>query len=210
MHMHTNQDVRALHRIAVLASVDVVSAVTADDLAKVTPCVGWNLADLLTHMTVQHRGFAAAARGHGADLAIWQPDTVVNEVAADPAGAYAAAATEVLEAFAGADVLDVAFALPELGADATFPGSVAIGFHFVDYVVHGWDVARTLGHPFELPADVVAGALPWALAVPDGAFRAADSAPFGPPISTAEPVTDLDRVLAYLGRSPQCTPAAAA
>ena len=208
--MRTNQDVRPFHRIAVLASVDVVSAVTVDVLAKVTPCVGWNLADLLTHMTVQHQGFAAAARGHGADLATWQPDTVAEAVAADPAGTYAAAATAVLDAFTGAEVLDAAFALPELGAGATFPGSVAIGFHFVDYVVHGWDVARTMGHPFELPADVVAGALPWALAVPDGPFRTADSAPFGPPIPSSEPINDLDRVLAYLGRSPQWTPAAAA
>ena len=201
-----NQDVRPLHRIAVLASVDVVSAVTADDLSKVTPCAGWNLHDLLTHMTVQHRGFAAAARGHGADQAIWQPDGVAAAVAVDPAGAYSAAATAVLDAFAGTDLLDAAFALPEFGSGATFPGSVAIGFHYVDYVVHGWDVARAMGHPYELPVDVVAAALPLALAVPDGAFRTSDSASFGPAIPSTEPINDLDRILAYLGRSPQWKP----
>ncbi len=195
-----------MHRIAVLASVDVVSAVTADDLLKVTPCVGWNLADLLTHMTVQHRGFAAAARGHGADLAIWQPETVAKAVAVDPAGTYSAAATAVLDAFAGADVIEAAFALPEFGSGATFPGSMAIGFHFVDYVVHGWDVARTMGHSFELPVDVVAAALPLAFAVPDGDFRSSDSAVFGPAIPSEEPTNDLDRILAYLGRSPQWKP----
>src|ERR1700744_1472971 len=84
MHMHTNEDVRPLHRIAVLASVDVVSAVTADDLAKPTPCAGWNLADLLAHMTVQHRGFAAAARGHGADEAVWQTGSVCRVIGAVP------------------------------------------------------------------------------------------------------------------------------
>src|SRR5271168_1381531 len=200
--MHTNQDVRPLHRIAVLASVDVVSAVTADDLAKPTPCAGWNLADLLTHMTVQHRGFAAAARGHGADPAIWQPATVADAVAADPAGSYAAAAAEVIDAFADVDELDAAFELPEFGPDATFPGALAIGFHFVDYVVHGWDVARTMGYPFELPADVVAAALPIALAVPDTEFRTADSAPFGPAIHSPDQANDLDRILDHLGRSP--------
>ena len=199
-----------MHRIAVLASVDVVSAVTADDLPKMTPCAGWTLADLLTHMTVQHRGFAAAARGHGADLAIWQPDTVADAVAADPVGAYSAATTAVLEAFAGADVLDAAFALPEFGVGATFPGSMAIGFHYVDYVVHGWDVARTLGQPFELPVDVVAAAVPLAFAVPDGDFRAGDSAVFGPAIPSSEATGDLDRMLAYLGRSPLWTPPVAA
>ena len=189
-----------------LASVDVVSAVTADDLSKTTPCDGWRLADLLTHMTVQHRGFAAAARGHGADQAIWQPGTVAGAVAADPAGTYAAAATAVLEAFAGADVLDATFALPEFGSGATFPGAVAIGFHYVDYVVHGWDVARTMGRSFELPVDVVAAAMPLAFAVPDGDFRAGDNAVFGPAIPSTEPTNDLDRILAYLGRSPEWKP----
>jgi uncharacterized protein (TIGR03086 family) len=206
MRMHINQDVRPLHRIAVLASVDVVSAVTADDLSKVTPCVGWNLADLLTHMTVQHHGFAAAARGHGADPAIWHPDTVADTVSADPAGTYAAAAAEVIDAFAGADVLNAAFALPEFGAGATFPGSLAIGFHYVDYVVHGWDVARTMDQPFDLPVDVVAAALPLAYAVPDGSFRTSDGAVFGPAIPSRRPTDDLDRILAYLGRSPQWKP----
>lgn len=207
--MHINQDVRPLHRIAVLASVDVVSAVTADDLSKATPCVGWHLADLLTHMTVQHHGFAAAARGHGADPAIWQPDTVADAVTADPAGTYAAAATAVIDAFAGADVLDATFALPEFGAGATFPGSLAIGFHYVDYVVHGWDVARTMDQPFELPADVVAAASPLAFAVPDGSFRAGDNAVFGPAIPaipSTEAADEFDRILAYLGRSPQWKP----
>src|ERR1700689_1924511 len=139
MRMHTNQDVRPLHRIALLASVDVVSAVTADDLAKPTPCAGWNLADLLAHMTVQHRGFAAAGGG-----------------AAAPAGSSSAAATEVIDAFAGDGVLDSEFALPEFGPGAMFPAAMAIGFHYVDYVVHGWDVARTLGQSYELPVDVVA------------------------------------------------------
>lgn len=206
MRMHTNQDIRPLHRIAVLASVDVVSAVTAADLAKPTPCAGWNLAELLAHMTVQHRGFAAAARGHGADEAIWQPATVADAVAADPAGTYSAAATEVIDAFAGDDVLDAPFVLPELGGDAAFPGAMAIGFHYIDYVVHGWDVARTLGRSYQLPVDVVAAALPLALVVPDGDFRTIDGAPFGPAIPSTDPAGGLDRILEYLGRSPHWKP----
>src|ERR1700722_14392298 len=122
--MHTNQDVHPLHRIAVLASVDVVSVITTDDLAKPTPCVGWSLADLLAHMTVQHRGFAAAARGHGADEAIWQPATVADAVAAAPAGTYAGPGSEVSRRFPGDDVLDGEFALPEFGPGAMFPASM--------------------------------------------------------------------------------------
>jgi uncharacterized protein (TIGR03086 family) len=205
--MHTNTDLRPLHRTAVDTSVDVVNGVTFDDLDRPTPCAGWNLADLLTHMTVQHYGFAAAARGNGADLTVWEPTTVAAAVAADPAGAYAKAATEVLDAFSADGVLDATFALPEFGPDATVPGAMAIGFHFVDYVVHGWDVARTIGAPFDLPADVVSAVLPVTLAVPDGDFRDAEGSPFARAITATDEASGLDRVLLHLGRSPHWSPA---
>ncbi|BBX47571.1 TIGR03086 family metal-binding protein [Mycobacterium cookii] len=183
--------------------MDVVSSVTPDDLSRSTPCAGWNLADLLAHMTAQHRGFTAAARGQGADLAVWQPVTVAAAVASDPAATYAAAAAAVLEAFAHDGVLDANFALPDFGPGATFPGSMAIGFHFIDYVVHTWDVARTVGRPVDLPDDVIAAALPLAFAVPDGDFRTGF---FDQAIQATESGADFDRILTHLGRSPEWTP----
>lgn len=202
--MHITSDTLLLHRAAVLASVDAVNAVTHDDLAKPTPCAGWDLATLLAHMTVQHYGFAAAARG-GADLGVWDPATVADAVASDPAGAYAAAAADVLSAFEADHVLEAPFALPEFGPGATFPGAMAIGFHFVDYVVHGWDVARTIGVAFDLPQDVIDAVLPIAFAVPDGEFRADEGSPFRRAVPVDSEATGLDRVLAHLGRSPAWT-----
>lgn len=200
--MLTTDDLRSFHRAAVLASVDVVDRVRPGDLRLPTPCDGWHLADLLAHMTIQHRGFAAAARGHGADLARWDAATVADAVASDPAGTYADAAADVLEAFAGDGVLSASFALPEFGPGAAFPGAQAIGFHFVDYVVHGWDVARTIDAPFELADDVIAAVLPLVFAVPDGDFRSAPGSPFARAIAAGEGVGDFDRALLHLGRSP--------
>ena len=204
--MLTNQDIRSFHRVAVLASVDIVDRVRPADLQRPTPCEGWNLTQLLAHMTVQHRGFAAAARGDGADLAHWDAAAVADAVASDPAGTYAAAAADVLEAFAADDVLDATFALPEFGPGAAVPGAQAIGFHFVDYVVHGWDVARAIDVPFTLPDDVISAVLPLVLAVPDGDFRTAPESPFARAIAAGEEVSDLDRALLHLGRSPHWTP----
>jgi uncharacterized protein (TIGR03086 family) len=198
-------DIRPHHRIAVLASVDLVATVTPGDLHRPTPCAGWDLGDLLAHMTVQHRCFAAAARGGGTDLAVWGPATVADAVAADPAGTYAAAAEDVIQAFGVDDALQASFALPEFGAGVEFPGAMAIGFHFVDYVVHGWDVARSIDADFKLPADVVAAVLPLALAVPEGAMRTGDGAAFAPAITTDGEASDLGRILRYLGRSPGWT-----
>jgi uncharacterized protein (TIGR03086 family) len=204
--MHITSDVLPLHRAAVVASVDAVDAVKPSDLAKPTPCAGWSVADLIAHMTVQNRGFAAAARGRGSEAALWEPASVSESVVADPATVYAASAADVLEAFAADGVLDATFTLPDFGPDANFPGAMAIGFHFVDYVVHTWDVARAVGATFELPDDVIAAALPLVLAVPDGEFRAVDGSPFQPAVSTNAEVSDMDRILAHLGRSPAWTP----
>jgi uncharacterized protein (TIGR03086 family) len=187
------------HRTAVLASIHVVDTIELGDLNRPTPCAGWNLLDLLAHMTVQHRGFAAAARGSGEGPDFWRPEAVLASVTADPAGAYAAAAHDVMAAFATPGAPDVEFALPDFGPDAKVPGAMAMGFHFVDYVVHGWDVAATLGVPFELPTDVVAAVLPLVLGVPDGDFREEAGSPFA---RAVEPVgaDDFTRILAHLGR----------
>lgn len=203
MHMHIKSDeIAPFHRTAVLQSVAVVEAVAASDLDRPTPCAGWTVADLLAHMTVQHRGFAASVRGHGADVRIWDPETVIAEVRADPVGSYTAAARDVLEAFSADGIDDAVCALPEFGPDATVPGPIALAMHFVDYVVHGWDIATSLGVPFRLPDEVVAAALPIVLGIPDDESRETANAPFGHAVE-ATGTTDLDRLLAHLGRRPQ-------
>lgn len=202
MQMHTIEtDQRPLHRIAVLRSVEAVDAVRIPDLERPTPCADWTLGDLLAHMTVQHRGFAAAARGHGADEAVWDVATVREAVRADPAGTYAAAAHDVLDAFAADGIAEATFALPEFGPNAEFPGALAIGFHFVDYAVHGWDVAASLSAAYELPDDVITAVLPLVMAIPDGDFRDDSTSPFDRAVN-ASAATDFEKILLHLGRTP--------
>ena len=88
------------------ATVGLVKQAGLTDLDRPTPCAGWNLADLLGHMTAQHHGWIAAAAGHGADLSVWQP----GPPAADPIGEYAEASGRVLEAFGADGMLDRTFA----------------------------------------------------------------------------------------------------
>ncbi|MEV5708117.1 TIGR03086 family metal-binding protein [Actinoallomurus sp. NPDC052274] len=195
--MHTI-DLRPADERVVRTSVEVVAKAGRDDLGRPTPCSAWTLGDLLAHMTAQHHGFAAAARGDGADPAVWRP----RPLEADPVAAYAAAAEDVLAAFAGPDVLDRAFALPEVGPGVTFPGAQAIGFHFIDYVVHAWDVARSLGLSYELDGDLAEDALRIALAVPGGDYRLGPGASFRPELPAPADASPLDRILTALGRSP--------
>lgn len=202
MTTHTIDTLRTHHRKAVMATVDIVQRVSTSDLERPTPCGDWNLLELLAHMTAQHRGFAAAARGAGGDPVVWETSAVIDAVAADPAGSYAAAARELLTAIADDEALAVPFELPDFGKGAVFPFEQAIGFHFVDYVVHGWDVARAVRIPFSLPDNVIDAALVFGLQVPGGDYRAGASAPFGPALDQLPDGTGLDRLLRHLGRSP--------
>jgi uncharacterized protein (TIGR03086 family) len=97
--------------------------------------------------------------------------------------------------------MDREFALPELSADRTFPGRQAIGFHFVDYVVHGWDVARTLGLAYELGPGLLTAALDITRGVPDGESRLRPGAAFAPRVAFAGG-GPLDEIVALLGRRP--------
>jgi uncharacterized protein (TIGR03086 family) len=187
-----------LHRRAVQCSVEIVSAVTADQLGWPTPCAGWALGDLLGHMIAQHHGFAAAADGSAPDLSGW----AARPVGDDPAGEYAAAAQRVITAFGASGVLGRRMWLPELRADRPFPAATAIGFHLVDYVVHGWDVAASLGAEADYASDVVAAALVVAEQVPSGAAREAPGSAFRPALPVGAGRSPMQRLLLILGRSP--------
>ena len=201
--MQTMPDYRDMDAVAVRATIALVDQVRPEDLGRPTPCAQWDLAALLAHMTVQHHGFAASAEGAGGDLETWR----VRPLGEDFRGEYAAAAERVLAAFATPDVLDRSFALPEIGPDVKVAGRQAISFHFIDYVVHGWDVARALQRPLELSADLLAAAVPVAEAVPDGERRRRPNASFAPRLDMPAEADSWTRILTLLGRSPAWTPA---
>lgn len=180
----------------VRASVELADRATAAELAKPTPCAGWTLYGLLAHMATQHYGFAAASRGDG-DLSEWK----LRSLGDDPVGAYRASAEHVIEAFAADGVVDRPFPLPEFTTERPFPAQQAISFHLIDYVVHSWDVARTLGATAEFESDILDVAHEVAAVVPTGESRLAPGAAFGPDVAWSGG-SRLDQLVAYLGRSP--------
>ena len=182
----------SLDRRAVEATLCVAERVGPRDRCNPTPCAGWRVADLIGHMTGQQRGFAAAARGGGGDLAVWQP---VDDD-------YAEACADVIAAFAEPGIEGREFALPEIRSGGLFPAHQAISFHLVDNVVHAWDVAASMGASLTLDDDVLAAALAVAEQVPNGAERVLPGAAFAPGAAIESHAPVLDRILALLGRSP--------
>jgi uncharacterized protein (TIGR03086 family) len=192
-------DIRELDRGAVALATGVVAQVRGDDLGRPTPCEGWTVRDLLRHMTAQHRGFAAAARGDGANPGRWVPPA---ESDADPVGAHQAAAADVVAAFAETDLDAAELTLPDFGG-RVFPARQAMSFHAIDYLVHAWDVGASIGLPVRPDDDLLPAALDITLAVPVGDARTRPGAAFAPVLAGASAKRDpWQRVLATLGRDP--------
>jgi uncharacterized protein (TIGR03086 family) len=191
-------DIRELDRRALAYAGEVITEVKADRLMLPTPCPDWTLHGLLRHIVSQNEGFAAAARGRGADLSVWRN----GRLGEDPGAAVEESARLVEEAFGEDGVLERMFDLPEVAAGAAFPGAVAIGFHFVDTVVHAWDVARTIGAEWDPGDEMVAAAIRIAVRVPDTPGSRGPGLAFEPGVELPAGVPDRDRLLALLGRSP--------
>ncbi|MEV6275297.1 TIGR03086 family metal-binding protein [Nocardia sp. NPDC051832] len=189
-------DLLTLHTRVIQASIDIVDEVAPADLPKPTPCADWTLHGLLTHMIAQHYGFAAAVQGSAA-AEPWKS----RPLGPDPAESYRAAAEHARAAFAEPGALERQCPLVEFGPEVRVAGAQALGFHFVDYVVHSWDVAQTLGLTVYFDDEVLAAAHQVAAAVPGGELRLAPGAAFGPVVPWPEAVT-LDSIVAMLGRSP--------
>lgn len=193
----TGTDIVGLDRIAVHEATRVVDLAKDNDWQRDTPCAGWDLRKLVAHMAAQHHGFTAAARGAGQEASHWREPQDMSE----PARVHLEAATEVLEAFAEPGTTEREFVLPELGR--TVPGLQAISFHFIDYVVHAWDVAATLGVDLQLTDEVRGAALAVARLVPTDPEYRVPGSPFAPALAVPDDSAPLEEALLLLGRSPE-------
>jgi uncharacterized protein (TIGR03086 family) len=190
---------RDLHLLAMRHSISAVQRIRDDQWTLPTPCSRWNLRQLVEHMTLENRGFAAAADGETSDRTMWTERDFDADLRAD----YTRSADLVVTAFGADGVLERQFWLPRIDDRVTFLGRRAVNFHLLDYVVHTWDVAAALGRPVALADDLVAAALDIAhREVPDGPRRHRPEASFAPPVPTPDDARPLDRLLAVLGRSP--------
>jgi len=189
-----------LDRRAVAETVRIVHEWDGGGLDRATPCAGWTLADLLAHVTVQQRGFAAAARGERTELDDWEPG-----LPGEPAAAYRAASDDVVAAFAALDDPNTPMHLPELRAEL-IPAGLAVGFHLVDNVVHAWDLAAALGVEARFDDEVLAAALAIARRVPDDANREQPGAAFAHALDVPDGAHPFTETLLLLGRDPAWRP----
>ena len=103
-------------------------------------------------------------------------------------------------------MLERDFWLPEIRHTAPFPARAAIGFHFLDYVVHAWDVGKAIGVQPDVDDDLLQVALALAEQVPDNPKVRGPRSQFQPAVAVPDGAPALDRIVGALGRPADWTP----
>jgi len=160
-----------------------LETVTCADVARPTPCAGWDLADLLAHMEDALDAFAEAADGTVA-LSSAAPTPLEVRVQA-----LQEKACGLLRAWMEASQASVDIGGHPLPVDAI--ARIAA----LEIAVHGWDVGQTTGRGGPLPEPLAAALLPSALRI-----ALAGDERFGPPLPVDVEAPAGTHVLALLGR----------
>jgi uncharacterized protein (TIGR03086 family) len=181
-----------LHRAALDAASALVARVAEVDLARATPCVGWDLRHLLEHMVGQHVGFATVVHHGAAEASAYRPLPFT-------AASWATSVADLAAAFAAADLTAEVVEI-ELHPTRPLPVAVLVQAQLLDTVVHTWDVAAALGEAYEPDGDVVEAVRRIAAPIPDDDRRDQPGAAFARAVAAG--TTPWERTLALLGRDP--------
>jgi uncharacterized protein (TIGR03086 family) len=187
----------AAQRLAAL-----VTAVPGDALDAPTPCPKYAVGDLLDHIGGLAIGFAAAARKELSEKTAQAPSGDASRLEPD----WRDKIPRLLDALADAwRDPDAWIGMTRVGG-VELPGEVAAVVALDELVVHGWDLARATGRPYECDRpslDAVHGFVQQ--------FAAPEMAPqreglFGPVVAVADDAPLLDRVIGLAGRDPHWCP----
>ncbi|MFT7835521.1 TIGR03086 family metal-binding protein [Saccharothrix sp. BKS2] len=178
-----------LNRAALDLTLELWAELDEEHLGLPTPCAGWTVRELMRHQVEVTAGFAAAALG-----------TAPGGPASDDAlVAYRAAADAATAAFRADGFLDRTAVFPGFGPR---PARELVAAHFVDNLVHAWDLRRALGVDAALDPELAGAAHRMALRYPTTPDVRGPGAPFAHPVGVPEDAPVTDRLVGLLGRSP--------
>ncbi|MEW2355664.1 TIGR03086 family metal-binding protein [Spirillospora sp. NPDC029432] len=186
---------RLLERAAAFAleTLDAPPPVAPRDLARPTPCAGWDLGTLLRHMDDSLAALHEAVSG--GSVALYPP--AGSPDGGDPVAGVRASAVRLLEAWrdpggTGEDRTVTVAGCPMSAGIVAATGAVELA-------VHAWDVARARGRDADVPGPLAERLLRVTPLLVPGHARAGL---FGPPLAAPPGSSPGGRLVAYLGRDP--------
>jgi len=180
------------YRRALVRTGHIVAGVRPEQLADATPCRDWDVRLLLNHIIGGNHMFAEVARGGRVEAS----GEMEDHTRPDPGTNYLASAESVLAAWSEPGVMERRCRMPF----GDIPAPAAVSIHFLDVVVHGWDLARATGQDTSIDPDLAAEALDISHGFLSPELRQVGA--FGPeiPASAEDPLHE--RLVAFMGRTP--------
>jgi uncharacterized protein (TIGR03086 family) len=180
----------------------LIDGLSPDQLGRPTPCPDYTLGDLLEHINTLGWAFTAAAQKDMVKLA-GRPG-LGN--AANLPDDWRTSIPERLDRMAEAWRDPEAWQGMSRIGGADTPGEVVGLIGIDELVVHGWDVARASGQPYDLDRESLEGARAALLLFQKPGEAAAPGGAFGTVIDVSEDAPLLEHVVALSGRDPSWTP----
>jgi len=174
-------------------TADVLAGVTDDQLSLATPCEKMPLDALIAHIGGLALAFAAAAGKEFGPLT----DTPPTEDAALDAD-WRIAYPQRLDALAAAWKDPSAWQGTTRAGGVELPAEVMGNVALTEVVLHGWDVARAIGAPYDSDPATLRACLDHLVQFDS----AGTEGMFGPAVPTADEADDLTRAVARSGRDP--------
>jgi uncharacterized protein (TIGR03086 family) len=171
----------------------MVAKVRPDDLNKTTPCTEWDVNALVQHMIDVCQRFGGAITS-GASA---QRTTSTPQAEGEPAAAYTDAAARLIDGFRTPGAMECTLKLPF----GEMPASVAINVALADQLLHTWDLAKAIGQPYTMDADLAEATLRMMQQMMKPEFRGPGKG-FGAEVPCPPDAPIQDRVLAFSGRKP--------
>ncbi|HSV67451.1 MAG TPA: TIGR03086 family metal-binding protein [Mycobacteriales bacterium] len=166
----------------------LVAAVTADQLSRPSPCTGWDLGRLLAHLTTSLRQFTRQLDGLPMDF------QAEPEVAADPVAAYHESAAALRAAWHQPGRLESEITM--FGQPT--PAATVLAWQLAEILLHGWDVARTIGQQPGYDDAAVAAAA--GFVTRNMPTERPPGSGFQPPTEPPAGASALDQLAAFSGR----------
>jgi uncharacterized protein (TIGR03086 family) len=178
---------------------DATAALSAADVGRATPCVEWNVTQVLQHAAGDQLAYVSAITGEGGPTD--NPFAPSGLLAGTPAELVEPSLTASAAAFA---TVDPAGTTPTPLPHGALPAATAAGAAALDAAVHAWDIAIATGQPSPLDAGLAAQLLPVARSIVEPLRQ---YGAYAPALESRDDDDAAAELLRYLGRDPHWTPA---
>ncbi len=169
----------------------VLLEVDDEHLELETPCAGWDVNALISHVVLGDVSVQMLFNGDPL------PETMVIDTSIlgpNPVATWRGTALTAIEAFRAPGAMEQLVQHPT----GERQGSVFARFRLVDLLGHTWDLARTIGVDAELPEPLCEAALDFLYPMLD---ELRDSHVFAPPVTPPPDSSAAVRFLALIGRT---------